>query len=375
MSFRGRVSGLAVASLLFAAAGSAQQTEPPQAVPQTQAAEPSGASPVTQARAPTQAGSATQTDNKKITLDVVVTDKSGQSITGLQQQDFTLLDNKEPQSVTSFTEVNGRQAPVEVIVVIDAVNASFQNVAFERGQIDQFLRSEGGNLAYPAAIAVSTDKGAQVVAGFLADGNALSATLDKTDIGIRDLGRAAGYYGAAERLQISLTSLHEIVGSAARRPGRKIIIWISPGWPLMSGPRTVLDQKQQQQWFANIVGLSTEMRRGEVTIYSIDPVGAGSLMADAAYRSYLKGVTKPGQVELGDLGLPVLAVQSGGVAFGFTNGIADRLHKCVTETVPYYEISFDPPAASKRDEYHQIEIKMAKPGLNARTRQGYYGEP
>jgi hypothetical protein len=27
------------------------------------------------------------------------------------------------------------------------------------------------------------------------------------------------------------------------------------------------------------------------------------------------------------------------------------------------------------DEYHQLQIKLAKPGLTARTRTGYYSEP
>ncbi|MGA9246074.1 MAG: VWA domain-containing protein, partial [Silvibacterium sp.] len=37
------------------------------------------------------------TVNGRIYLDVVVTPKSGPPVAGLQQQDFTLLDNKAPQ--------------------------------------------------------------------------------------------------------------------------------------------------------------------------------------------------------------------------------------------------------------------------------------
>ena len=40
--------------------------------------------------------------NHSITLDVVVADKGGHAASGLQQQDFTLLDNKAPQKITSF---------------------------------------------------------------------------------------------------------------------------------------------------------------------------------------------------------------------------------------------------------------------------------
>ncbi|HEY2548237.1 MAG TPA: hypothetical protein VGI46_19350, partial [Candidatus Acidoferrum sp.] len=41
-----------------------------------------------------------------ITLDVVVTPKSGAPVSGLQQQDFTLLDNKAVETITSFKAVD-----------------------------------------------------------------------------------------------------------------------------------------------------------------------------------------------------------------------------------------------------------------------------
>jgi hypothetical protein len=54
--------------------------------------------------------------NNKICLDVVVTPKSGPPVAGLQQQDFTLLDNKAAQTIVSFQALQGSTAPVEVIV-------------------------------------------------------------------------------------------------------------------------------------------------------------------------------------------------------------------------------------------------------------------
>src|ERR1700683_932604 len=71
------------------------------------------------------------TQPSRIFLDVVVTPKSGPPVSGLRQQDFTLLDNKVPQTITSFQGVDGRQAPIEVILLVDAVNTGFQSVAYE----------------------------------------------------------------------------------------------------------------------------------------------------------------------------------------------------------------------------------------------------
>src|SRR5271163_4115464 len=71
--------------------------------------------------------------DRHIMLDVVVTDKSGRPVPGLQQQDFTLLDNKQPQKILSFEAVQGgADPPVEVLLVVDEVNTNFTNVAFER---------------------------------------------------------------------------------------------------------------------------------------------------------------------------------------------------------------------------------------------------
>jgi len=317
-----------------------------------------------------------QAGNDKIHLDVVVTPKSGPPVADLQQQDFTVLDNNSPQAITSFAQVTGRQAPVDVIVVIDAINIDAREIGYERIQIDKFLRSEGGHLAYPVAVVVATDTGAKLAENFSSDGNALSAAMDRDQIGIRDIGRSAGFYGASERLQYSLGALNQLISSEAPRPGRKIVLWVSPGWPLLSGPNVELDAKQQGQIFAQIVALSTQLRQARITIYSVNPLGASeSVFRGTYYEEFLKGVSKPSQVQLGNLALQVLALQSGGLELDFNNDLAALLQQCISDVAPYYEISFAAPPAERPDEYHHIEIKIAKPGLTARSRQGYYAQP
>jgi VWFA-related protein len=313
----------------------------------------------------------------KIYLDVVVTPKSGPPVTGLQQQDFTILDNKVPRPITSFRAVGGNEVPVEIVVVIDAVNTAYQNVDYERLEIAKFLRANGGHLAHPTTLAVLTDTGIkQIQDGFSSDGNVLSSTLSQETVSLRSIRRSAAYWGAVERFQISLAALQQLVQQEAPRPGRKIILWVSPGWPLLSGPEVQLGPKEEQSIFENIVNFSTLMRQARVTLYSIDPLGSrDSGPRTFYYGAFVKGVSKPNQVDLGDLGLQVIAVQSGGLALSVNNDVAALLEKCVADTGAYYEISFSPAVETKRDEYHHLEIKMANPGLTARTRQGYYAQP
>jgi VWFA-related protein len=317
-----------------------------------------------------------QAASGQIHLDVVVTSKSGPPVADLQQQDFTLLDNNSPQAITSFQAVTGRQAAVQVVLVIDAINTDVRTIGYERNQIDKFLHAEGGRLAYPVAILVATDTGVQLAENFSSDGNALSAAMDRDQIGIRDIGRSAGFYGATERLQYSLQALSQLTVSDAPRQSREILVWVSPGWPLLSGPNVQLDSKQQTQIFQQIVNLSTQLRQARITLYNVNPVGAGeSVFRGTYYEEFLKGVSKPSQVNLGNLGLQVLAIQSGGLAFEFDNDLAALLQRCVSDSAPYYEISFVAPAAERPDEYHHLEVKIAKPGLTARTRQSYYAQP
>src|SRR5580692_7250011 len=210
-----------------------------------------------------------------IHLDVVVTPKSGPPVSGLQQQDFTVLDNKVPQAMLSFQAVRGREAPIEVVLVLDDVNTGFANVAYERSEIDKFLRTDGGQLAHPMALAFLTDDGIKVQDEFSSDGNELSSGLDKSSLGLHSIHRSGGIYSAGERLQLSLKALFELGTREAARPGRKIILWISPGWPVLSGPgvQEQMGAKQEQEIFNDVVKLSTLLREGQITLYSIDPLG------------------------------------------------------------------------------------------------------
>jgi len=317
-----------------------------------------------------------QPTDTAITLNVVVSAKAHAEIPTLSKQDFTLLDNKSPQPITNFKFVSGASAPIEVLVVIDAVNTSFQSIAYERGEIDAFLKANGGHLEHPTALAVVSDTGTQVEPNFTTDGNALDDAFDKHVIGLRSLNRSAGFYGAAERFQISLTALQSLVARVAPQPGRKIIIWLSPGWPLLTGPRIQETEKEQQGLFSGIVGLSTQLRMANVTVYGIDPLGtldSGSRIF--YYQEFLKGVSKPSQVQPADLSLQVVATQSGGLALNSSNDITAQLQKVLADTDAYYELTFRPPPSEHRGEYHQLEIKLAQPGLTARTRSGYYTQP
>jgi VWFA-related protein len=315
--------------------------------------------------------------DNRIYLNVVVTPKDGAPVSGLQQQDFTLLDNKARQTITSFRALGGSAPPVEVIVLLDAVNTPYDRTAYARQQISKFLRSNGGHLEHPTALAVFTDTTTKIQEGFSTDGNDLSKSLDQYSVGLRDLRRSSGFYGASERFELSVKALHQLAIREATRPGRKVVLWVSPGWPLLSGPNVQLSFTQQKHLFTEVVELSTELRQAGITLYSIDTTGAGEAGTFHAfyYQSFLKGISKPNQVDVGDLSLQVLASQSGGQAVNSSNDVDALLRKCLADLDAYYEISFVPAPADQPNQYHHLEVQIAKPGLIARTRDGYYAQP
>jgi VWFA-related protein len=314
-------------------------------------------------------------DTGDIRLEVVVTSRSGPPVSGLEPNDFTVLDNKAQQTITSFRALRGRESPVEVLLVVDDVNTGFSHIAFERSEINKFLNIDSGNLAYPTALAVLTDSGTKIQDDFTTDGKALSSALDQYMVGLHTIPRGGGNYAAEERFQLSLVALHQIALREITRAGRKIVLWISPGWPLLGGPSAELSSNQQQQIFTDIVALSTLLREARITLYSIDPLGT----QDMSYRTfnwqaYLKPVSKPNQAEWGDIALQVLAVHSGGLALATNNDLAAMLRQCLGDLQAYYELSFTPVIDQKKNAYHSIEVRVTQSGMSARTRLGYYSQ-
>jgi VWFA-related protein len=333
----------------------------------------------------TSAAPSAGTKDHQIVLDVVVTDRSGKAVKGLGEKDFTVLDNGHPQSVLSFhaeaavaASANVQPAePVKIILMVDEVNTTFRRVAYERDQIKRFLVQNEGVLARPMSLAFFSDAGTEIQNDTTRDGNALLAAFDQHETGLRSIRRGAGFYGAVERFQLSLNTLQALTGKEVQTPGRKIVIWISPGWPILSGPEVELSAKNEAGLFASIVSVSTALRQARITLYSINPLGAedaGGIQA-FYYKEFVKPVTVPRKSLPGNLALQVLAEQSGGLAFTASNDITGQISRCVADADAFYTLTVDAAPVDQPNGFHAIEVKVATSGLTARTRNGYYAQP
>lgn len=313
----------------------------------------------------------------RISINVVATDKKGQPIRDLQAGDFTVFDNKEPQKVLAFHAVDAntrQQDPVHVVIVMDMINTGVTVVAREREQLGEFLKQNGGELTNPTSIATFAETGAKVEQGFTLDGNALNTTFEKQQSELRSEGRSAGFWGAADRFRLSLNQLGELVSYEAKVPGRKLVLVIGPGWPLLSWAGSEADMKQRTQVFNSIVQLTNLLQQAHVALYCIYPFELGR-NTPFYYQTYLKGVPAPKNAEYANLALQVLAEHSGGQVFISGPVILPGLNTAVRDASTSYGLTFDTAPGDRPNEYHAIEVRVDRPNVIVRTTKGYYARP
>jgi VWFA-related protein len=322
------------------------------------------------------------TPEGRIHLDVVLTDGTGKPVIGLEPPDFKLLDDNQPRKILSFRSFDGvtvkPNPPVEVILLVDTVNLPFQQIAFTRQEIAKFLRQRGGHLAQPVSIMLLSDAGLRIQPRPSVDGNALVTVVDQMKGGIHTIYGAMGADGDLKRFQLSLRQMAAIAENEALKPGRKLLIWVGPGWPRLDANNYMFSDKDQRRYFDTIVELSTKLREARVAVYSVSASGPG-LGAEPdrsfMYQDFVKGVKSPRQADTGNLALKVLALQSGGRILGPDNDLAGQIDNCIAEASAFYTLSFEPPHADHPDDYHDLKVQAGRPGVTVRTNTGYYNQP
>lgn len=327
------------------------------------------------ASSPTQQQAAS---SRTIHLDLDVTDANNQPVQGLRMRDLTLLDNGHPVQFASFQAVNGlgadRNGPVQLIVIFDLVDLPFGDIAFARQEVAKFLRQNDGHLALPVSILTATYDGLQAPLKPSDNGNTLADELAKMDTSLRPIGPSAGLDGDIDRLEVSIRSMIRLSGQAMLAPGRKLVIWLGPGWPLLDGPQVeqALGPVQRKRNFDTVVALETRLRESGICLESLS-VGS---MNEGIYRymGYLKGLKSPDDAGFGSLALRVLTVHLGGQVLLTNNNLAEEMNRSLLDA-EFYALSFELPQPKHPDELHTLKVSANKPGLTVRTITQYYNTP
>jgi len=310
-----------------------------------------------------------------IRLDVTVTDRTGKPVTGLGAGDFTLLDNGQVTKLVSFhafdESATRPDPPTEVILVIDTVNLSPQQVTTADREVETFLHANGGHLAQPTILYRLTGWGLSRSEAPTTDGNVLAAEVASGKEpqvvwlqGVRTIEPHLTADYARGRNSFSLAALGSIAIEERRRPGRKLLLWIGPGWPVKAGGEYLLDE---------IVEMSTRLREARIGVSTVTAWRYPEM--EFSYESFLKHATSDKETSSFDLQLEVLAIESGGRVMEPATDLAGEIAHAIKGADDFYRLTFDPPQTDTVDEYHDLKIAVDRPDVTVRTDTGYYDQP
>ena len=316
-----------------------------------------------------------------IHLDVLVKDKAGMPVSGLAQQAFTVLDNGQPLSLVSVKPVDTRNNPaaVHVLIVMDMINPGYDSVTWGREQLSEYLTHEGSALRHRTSIAAMTEDGLQMMSGSTTDGTTLQAEFQKFATDLRPVTQRSGWQGFEQMLQQSLQQFSQILSIEQARPGRKLVLIISPGWPMLGDWGSQEDLHSVQQDFNVIVALTNTIHDARTAIYRLDPYELGGLHAGPQdpfyYKDFLKPLTDPKKATFPYLGLGVFAVHSGGRVLVTGHDIAGEINSVLHDAGAYYEVTCAAPPAGAPNQYQAIDVRVSQPDSTTQTISGYYADP
>ena len=321
-----------------------------------------------------------------IRLDVEVKDSSGNPVTGLNQQDFAIRDNGQPRPIVTFQPVDGMTKrpvpPVEVILVIDELNMrdGVPLQALEDGA-ERFLRQNQGHLAQPVSVYLITKDGPWTGSYSRTDGNALAEEVAQQNAAHRIWKKSTSVHGnrfpIRRSVNFEVDSSLDLLGAIAieerRRPGRKMLFWLGPGWQI--------DRPAEDGLGQNSIELCIRMREARIAVWQATEWP----LRDDQGRPRLPTSDRPAPISgqdregaTGDgraLTLPDIARQSGGGVLRAPLDPFRLITKKIGEGSSFYFLTFDAPRTAQVDDYHQLKVEVGKSSMAIRTRAGYFDEP
>jgi len=380
-----------------------------------------------------------------VQVDAVVTDSQGNQVTNLRPEDFEILEDGHPQSITNFSyvrvagpsspETHGKTPsvptslpniqPVQlrpeqvhraVAVVVDDLHLSFENAVYVREALKAFVDKDIQPDDLVAVLRTSGSMGA--LQQFTNDKrlleaavehiryclHCLSGTLDdsgpgerrilaprESDAASKDVEAASKDLEAARGRESevlapttggTIDALEHVLRGLRDLPGRKAVIFVGEALPLCDrGPCSEADA--WQRW-RKLIDLAL---RSSVVVYTIDARGVpirGLTAADVGGPE-TPGVQSPimtNSLHYFESQEPMaqIADDTGGLFIHENNDLVGGMHKVMDDLKGYYLIGYKPPANTfearkNRPGYHRIRLKVTRPGLQVRSRTGFYAIP
>jgi len=262
-------------------------------------------------------------DSSIVVMNATIRDAQNRSVNGLKQGEFKVFEDGVQQKISSF---ESQESPFSAVILLDTSGSMEERISIARSAAINFLN--GLRVDDYAAI-YRFDSQTVMVQDF-------SDSRDITDK-IFDL-KAKGQTVLNDAVVKAVTELDK------RSEKRKAVIVISDGADTFS--KASADKALKSALAAN------------VTIYTVD---MSSLETNMVQRRQSQGVLKS------------FAEKTGGVFISTENvrALRDALKAIVDELQIQYTIAYEPTNLKRDGKWHALELRVARPNLAIRTREGY----
>ena len=194
--------------------------------------------------------------------------------------------------------------------------------------------------------------------------------------GLDDLRESMSASATLSAMVFAITGMRDL-------PGRKAVVLLSEGFTFIESGTS-----QPEDRVALQVRRLTDMAlRSGTVIYALDPRGlqSGGLTAEDNLKvgGPVAAMGHGNQrrrtlLETQDA-MASLAEITGGLAVLNTNDLARGLQRVSDDQRGYYVLGYSPPqgtfaAPGKTARFHKVSLKVRRPGVRVRTRQGFIGE-
>jgi len=347
-------------------------------------------------------------------LDVSVLDRDRRPVRGLRAEDFTIVENGQPQAVTTFAAVDlPDPEPVTttwmreivpdvrrndevadrrlVLLVMDDATIPFDQVMVKSArQIARTVIDRLGPNDLTAVVFTRDNRNAQ---DFTSDRARLLAAIERFEAGSRTVGlpRDGAMLAIAEEpLFLSsvetLASAAELLAAIPQR--RKALIYVSVGVPVDletaaapavpgisgSGGGSIALAGMHSRLIDRLNNVFRKAQLANVNIYPVDPAGLGGMEAHIETQRFM-GRAVPAYERANNYldFLEGVAENTGGQAFTNTNEFETGVERIFAENGSYYLLGFNPADPRADGRFRRLEVRVNRPGLTVRSRAGYYG--
>ena len=358
-----------------------------------------------------------------VEINVIVHDRKGQPVADLTKDDFTILDQGQPQKITHFSvesaltpKPSAKPAPklppstftnrpelrdsapaAVTAILLDGLNTRFEDQAYARQQLVKFLTTQ----VQPSdRVALYTlGRNIRVLHDFTSDASSLlralarqrgehAADLDASepadsDTGVEELDawlneinqNMAEFY-TRNRVRTTLDALQAIAQHMARIPGRKNLIWVSGGFPFSMGLDNMSPGTGERTTFSDEMEITGRtLNSASLAIYPVDARGLVGIPEFSASnrKADLKGGSKAlRQIQKTHETMEILAERTGGKAFYNSNDIKGAVRRAIDDSRVTYVVGYHPSHNRWDGEWREIKVKVNRPRVNLAYRRGYH---